>query len=361
MFFILTVLSGLLLVFTLLPLLRYEVWWIRIFDFPRLQLAILALFLLAASVVYLDLSQLKSWILVIISGGCFFYHCWWILPLTKIYPPEVAQTTNPDSDERIRLVTANVLMTNRNMDSFLEIIRTANPDLFVTLESDKKWEEKLDLLEYEYPHTVKCPLDNLYGMHLYSKLPLENSSVKYLVEPGVPSIHTKVILPSGREVKMHFLHPVPPSPTTGNEESTERDVELLIVGEKVTETNSPVIVTGDLNDVAWSETTRLFKKISQLLDPRIGRGFYNTFNANYWFLRWPVDYVFHSSHFTLTGIERLPYFGSDHFPIMVEVVYDNKATSMNQKKAVDVDDQKEADKKTGKRPAQKEDVPDPAS
>lgn len=361
MFFILSALSGLLLLSTLLPLFRYEAWWIRVLDFPRLQLAILALFLLATIVVFLDLSQIKSWILAIISGGCLFYHGWWILPLTKIYPPEVAQTTNPDSDERIRLITANVLTSNRNMESFLEIIRSNDPDLFVTLESDKKWEEKLDLLENKYPHTVKCPLDNLYGMHLYSKLPLQNRSVKYLVEHGVPSIHTKVILPSGREINMHFLHPVPPSPTTGNEESTERDVELLIVGEKVSEINSPVIVTGDLNDVAWSETTRLFKKISQLLDPRIGRGFYNTFNANYWFLRWPVDYVFHSSHFTLTHIERLPYFGSDHFPIMVELVYEYETRLKNPKKEADADDQKEADKKTGKRPARKEDVPDPAS
>ena len=113
-------------------------------------------------------------------------------------------------------------------------------------------------------------------------------------------------------------HPRPPSPTE-SDGSDERDAELVIVGRAAESSDLPVIVAGDLNDVAWSRTTRLFRKLSGLLDPRIGRGMYNTFHAKLPGLRWPLDHLFHSHQFTLVGMQRLDDVGSDHFPILVEL------------------------------------------
>jgi len=302
MIFIALVAAAVILtILTLLPLWRHEAWWVRSLDFPRLQLSVILLLLLVLELLLLDLSHPSAWGLLGVVLLCLVYEAWWIVPYTRLFPVEVKSAINADSQKTIRIMTANVLTPNRNANALIELVRENAPEVLVTFESDAWWQAKLDTLEPYYPHTIKCPLDNLYGMHVYSKLPLTDSHVEYLVEPDKPSMHTLVNLPSGYSIRTHFLHPAPPSPTE-NEESSERDAELIIVAKSVAETNAAVIVTGDLNDVARSETTRLFRKISGLLDPRIGRGMFNTFHANYWFIRWPLDHLFHSDHFTLSRI-----------------------------------------------------------
>src|SRR5690606_13918179 len=145
--------------------------------------------------------------------------------------------------------------------------------------------------------------------------------VSYLLKEDIPSIHTKINLPDGTAISAHFLHPEPPSPTE-SDSSAPRDAELIAVGKSVSREHGPVIVAGDLNDVAWSRTTRLFRKISGLFDPRTGRGMFNTFHADHWYLRWPLDHLFHSEHFTVNNIQRLSHIGSDHFPLYTELVYE---------------------------------------
>jgi len=128
----------------------------------------------------------------------------------------------------------------------------------------------------------------------------------------------KVKLDNQHFVELHVMHPAPPAPGE-NDESIERDVELLIAAKQVAVKKHPVIVAGDFNDVAWSATTRQFQEISGLKNPCTGRGLYNTFNARHWFIRWPLDHVFVSSHFKLVALQRLPDIGSDHFPLLIEL------------------------------------------
>ena len=312
--------ANLLLVLAcLLPLSRNEHWLIRSLDFPRLQFSVALLLLLGLDLLVLDLTRWWSWVLITGMLAGLVFQSWWILPYCPWHKKEVGDVASTDPGNTLSLITANVLTPNRNAPALIALVRQYRPDIVVTLESDSWWQQHLDTLESDYPHSIKCPLDNLYGMHVYSRLPLMNARIEYLVEEDVPSMFADVVLPSGRRVQAHFLHPAPPSPTE-NETSGPRDKELVLVARLADKAGGPRLVTGDLNDVAWSETTRLFRKISGLLDPRVGRGMFNSFHAKYWCCRWPLDHLFVSHHFQLGGIRRLPAYGSDHFAIFAELV-----------------------------------------
>ena len=77
----------------------------------------------------------------------------------------------------------------------------------------------------------------------------------------------------------------------------------------------PVLTLGDFNDVAWSDTTGLFKGIGRFLDPRVGRGTYATFPAGMVWLGWPLDHLFATEEFLLDTMEVGASVGSDHRPV----------------------------------------------
>ncbi|MEP4547451.1 MAG: endonuclease/exonuclease/phosphatase family protein [Saccharospirillum sp.] len=351
------VLSAILLALTLLPLWKHPHWVVRVLDFPRLQLAILALLLGLAELYWLPITPFST-LLIASSLFCLVWQARWIAPYTRLWKIEVRAARDIQEDRCLSIITSNVLTPNRKAERLIHLVKERKPDILVTLESDQWWQDQLDILESEMPHTLKCPLDNLYGMHVYSRLPLEDTEISYLVEDSIPSMHGLVRLRSGEGIRVHFLHPSPPSPTE-NEESAERDAELVIVARSVAKRRQPVIVTGDLNDVAWSRTTRLFRKLSHLLDPRIGRGMFNTFHAKWPFLRWPLDHIFHSEHFSIVHIERLPTIGSDHFPLYTRLLFTPQHNGDQEGIDADKEDKEFADDIEDDQSVGREQVPTP--
>lgn len=306
---------------TLAPLTPIKHWMVRSCDFPRFQFVFLGLILLIIQYVLLDFSNLTSILLISINFSCIIYHLWRIYPYTLLGKSTVKSNQIAYQETTLSILNVNVLMSNNNAEKLIDIINKANPDIIAMFETNRWWENALKQLEKNYRYTIKVPLDNRYGMHLYSNFKLIDSSVKYLVDKNIPSIHCHVELPSKAQVEMHFMHPAPPSPTE-SPTSISRDVELLILAQSLENKFNPIIVSGDLNDVAWSRTHDRFLRKSGLLDPRVGRGLLSTFHAKYPFVRWPLDHIFHSHHFSVISLERLEKFGSDHFPLLTKLHLD---------------------------------------
>lgn len=333
---------------TILPLIRHEAWWIRVFDFPRAQIAIGGVIVAVLYMVLTDVTGVLEVGLGILLVGCVIYQAYKMYPYTPIARDQVAWADESASDgSSLSILISNVLQENRRADRLIELIRRHDPDVVLTVETDQWWAEQLSVLDEIYPNGLEVPLDNTYGMILKTRLELQDATVQFLVEEDIPSMHGRLVLPSGHLVRIHCLHPKPPYPAEDTD-TIDRDAELLLVGKKVKERDEPTIVMGDLNDVAWSHTTSLFQRVSGLLDPRIGRGMFASFSANIPILRWPLDHIFHSRHFELVDLQRLPAWGSDHFPILIKLKYSSKAAQAQDEPESTPDDEEEAVKKIEK-------------
>ena len=313
-------------------------WWVRVVEFPRIQIMVLGVVAWAAMILFYSEWQIGQWLLFLALSLTLAYQLRMVLPYTQLWKKEVQNATDDPklAEHQIKIMVSNVLTPNEQKQDLVDLVNDKNPDILIALETDKKWERALEQIEPDYPYTVKVPLDNLYGMHLYSKLELIDPEIKYLIIDDIPSIHSQLRLQSGRVIWLYCLHPMPPSPTEADK-STTRDAELLMVGKHIKEHEQTAILAGDLNDVAWSKTTRRFQRISGLLDPRIGRHFINTFHVKYPFLRWALDHIFHSACFTLVDISRMPSIGSDHFPVMTTLQYEPQEASKQEQNAPTTD------------------------
>jgi len=313
------VLCTIVLIATGLPLINSAAWWIRILDFPRIQIAVLTLLAIILAYVFLDFKWEFKLPLLLILAGALVYQVQFVLVYTPLYKTQAKDSNNQTEENSFSLLVSNVLMENDDKESFHACVKKYNPDILLINEPDQDWADSISKLDEDFLYSIKYPQGNTYGMILLSKLPLTESAVNFLVKDDVPSIFTRITLPSGSIVDFYGVHPEPPKPGT---DTYERDTELLIIGKKIRETKNPTIVAGDLNDVGWSITSKLFRRYSRLVDPREGRGLYNTYNVFVPLFRYPLDHIFYSKEFGLITLKKLEDIGSDHFPLLIGLNYE---------------------------------------
>ncbi len=302
---------------TLLPFSRAAHGIIRGADFPRQQVLLLAAIMIGIAWWYAPPGW--PWIIGLMIASALIQFIY----IGRYMPFWHKQSLQPRSHEpveevrTISLLAANVKKTNRDFSHLITQTRRVKPDILMALEVDQEWVDALDDLIDAYPHRHVRPLDTGYGMAVYSRLPLEDAEFRERVVDGVPSLRARVPLADGLAFRLYVVHPEPPVP---HQDTEGRDAEMSAVAIEARDDPLPVVVSGDLNDVAWSITTRRFQHISGLLDPRVGRGFYNTFSATMPWMRWPLDHLFHDAQFRLLEMRRETKIGSDHFPMYFKLL-----------------------------------------
>lgn len=304
------------ILFTALPFIKTKAGWIRILDFPRAQIASLCIISLGLFGWVFDFKDELVIAIMILVAGALAYQLSLIIQFTFLYPVQAVRSRQPAGENSFSIIQFNVRMENRDVDRFKKVVKKYAPDILSINEPDDWWADRIADLENIYPYSIKKPLPNTYGMILYSKFQILQQEINFLVEEDVPSFFATIKLPSGKDFDLHCLHPKPPTPGT---ETYERDTELIIVGNRIKKSDHPAVVVGDLNDVAWSYTSKRFQKFAEVLDPRQGRGLFNTYNVFVPLFRYPLDHFFYTKHFGLLRLRKLRAIGSDHFPMLIQL------------------------------------------
>jgi endonuclease/exonuclease/phosphatase (EEP) superfamily protein YafD len=128
---------------------------------------------------------------------------------------------------------------------------------------------------------------------------------------------SKVIIPhENKKLTIFGAHPLAPLNFYLWKWRNEYTLELA---EKLSQTDGPVIVTGDLNNTPWTHYFKQFIKRSGLLDASQGRGPLPTWPAGLAVL--PLDHCLHSKEVVIKKRQRGPDIGSDHYPLIIEAEY----------------------------------------
>ncbi len=341
---LLRLLAGLLVLVTLLPLLRVGSKYVRCWDFPRLQIAVVcggvAGAILAVNV--LERSRPDLWILACLLVACGLWQLGHVLRYSRFWPEAV----RPSQAGDLRLLVSNLDFRNHRHVEASNVLEELDPDVLLLIEIDDVWREALQDVRRHYPDRLEHVRGEGLGLALWSKWPIEDGAVEHLVSEKRASLHATLVSPDGLRVPFVGLHPPPPGLERKNGErydSRIRDAELVKVADRVAaDPEKPWIVAGDFNDVAWSHTTRLFERISGLLDPRVGRRLLNTYHARRPLLRYPLDHVFLSPSYRVRDIQRIRLPGSDHFAVLIELTFADPKPAQPEHDAEDRREAKEA-------------------
>lgn len=219
-------------------------------------------------------------------------------------------------DERLRVMELNVWARNGDFDRTEALIREISPDVVLLVEIDERWVQTLARLKADWPYAVVTLGTGHLGIGLFSKRPIEEGRVTFL-NHVVAIVHGRIDV-AGEPVTFAGVHLSRPLSAAG---TARQRTEMIELAELLGSTPGPAVVLGDFNSVPWSAAATDFRSRAGLRDTRQGLGQQASWPA---FLpaplRIPIDHCLVSGDLQAAHCAIGPSVGSDHLPVIVELV-----------------------------------------
>ncbi len=235
-------------------------------------------------------------------------------PAMSSRPPPALKV--PSDPVRVRVASINVLYSNREYQRVAEFIHRERPDAVVLVEMNAAWRGGLAAVEREYPYRYQTVGTSGRGVDLWSRLPFKDVGVLPIESRQEPAIQA-TLLAQGRPMRLFAVHTTwPMAPASEH----RRNKQLALLAPLTRATAVPLVVVGDFNLTPFSPYFRQLLRDGHLRSAAEGFG---------WQPTWPsflppagiqIDHAFVSPAVSVQGFHRGMYDGSDHRPIVVDVM-----------------------------------------
>jgi endonuclease/exonuclease/phosphatase (EEP) superfamily protein YafD len=252
--------------------------------------------------------------LALLTGILSFVLFW--PTLISMFPKSPAPAAGPT----VRVMSINLLASNRNGEVIVKQIRAANPDVIAIQEYSSFADELLRQELTDYPHRLTEPDPvGTSGMAIFSKVPIrpEVSNLKNYMDGRKMRAVLQI---GGRDVVFYDIHPTSPSFINSVLRNRVQTADLI---EELQEEPRPIIIAGDLNATETTANLAAYREmgLSSTHDlAGFGRG--TTWPSTSILKYLPgfrIDHIFISKELTCTHSEVCGQTGSDHRPIVADI------------------------------------------
>ncbi|HAX74525.1 MAG TPA: endonuclease/exonuclease/phosphatase [Cyanobacteria bacterium UBA11372] len=259
------------------------------------------------------LTKRKVW--CIVSIFCILLNLIEVMPW---YLPQIADATNPNS-QPLRVLQSNVLFRNKQSAAVISMVRAENPDIAVFQEVGPFWNKELKALRDTFPYSLVPPDPEGFEPAIYSKLPLENTSI--IVWDGTLQFIYAEFKVEDKIVSIIGIHTSSP---TDKRDFNQRNQQLAFLGDYLAKIKNPVLVVGDFNITMWSPIYKQFIQKVGLKNTRSGFGILPTWSTKLPPLSIPIDHCLVSPNVKVLQMRASRYVGSDHLPLITDLVIGNQ-------------------------------------
>lgn len=218
----------------------------------------------------------------------------------------------------ITLMSANI-RGSRRLDRLLITIERESPDVIVIQEYLFRSQGLATALAARYPYRFEVLRPDFWGIALFSRFPLRETEEFALGRTS--AIDTRITV-ENIPLRMFGVHLSSP---TSAEDAAARGTELAELARRARSVNGPLVVVGDFNVSPYSPHFGRFVEQTGLRDSLAGRGPRITWPTFLPMMGIPIDHCLISREWQIVDYRRLPDFGSDHYPIVIELQYQASA------------------------------------